>query len=170
MDADQHAFCQTIFQGVEGPEWEAVYHHCKPASSGEKQDIENTKPKVLWAMKEAKDNGVSCYDANHQHEIQTRAQFRLDFWAIRLKSPTAALAKALACLEHGESAPSVTCGEVRSFGLSALLLPSGAESVKSAKCTRRVCEEFGKGPAGKGCGPFWAGTFQVSKGHSFSFS
>ena len=28
VDADWHAFCQAIFQGIEGQEWEAMrYHH-----------------------------------------------------------------------------------------------------------------------------------------------
>ena len=40
VDADWHAFCQAIFQGVEGPEWEAMYVPLQgPASSGEKHEI-----------------------------------------------------------------------------------------------------------------------------------
>ena len=62
---------------------------------------ENKKAKLLWAMREAKDTGVDYYDTQ-------RAQFTLNLWVIHLKSPTAALAKALECLEQGESAPSVT--------------------------------------------------------------
>ena len=59
-------------------------------------------------MKEANDKGVDYYDTNHQQEFETRAQFRLNLWAIHLKSPTAALAKALECLEQGESIPAAT--------------------------------------------------------------
>ena len=41
----------------------------------------------------------------HAKKIQTRSQERLDFWTIHLKSPTAALAKALKGLEQGERVP-----------------------------------------------------------------
>ena len=27
VDADSHVFCQAIFQGIEGQEWEAMYYH-----------------------------------------------------------------------------------------------------------------------------------------------
>ena len=100
------------------------------APGGEKaRNLEKTKKaKVLWTMKEAKDKGVDFYHTNHQKEIRTRAQFRLNLWAIHLKNPTAALAKALECLDQGESAPSATT-VVRSFGLSALPLPSAGWKV-----------------------------------------
>ena len=65
------------------------------------------KAKVLWTLKEAKGKGVDFCDASHEKEVQTRAQARPDFFAIRLKTPTAALAKALVGLEQGESVPSV---------------------------------------------------------------
>ena len=29
VDEDWHAICQALFQGVEGPEWEAMYHQDK---------------------------------------------------------------------------------------------------------------------------------------------
>ena len=29
VDADWQNMCQAIYQGIEGPEWEAVYYHCK---------------------------------------------------------------------------------------------------------------------------------------------
>ena len=64
-----------------------------------------TQAKVSWAMKEAKDRGEDYCDPNHQKEIETRDQIRLNLWAIHLKSPAAALAKALECLEQGEGEP-----------------------------------------------------------------
>ena len=65
------------------------------------------KAKVLWALKEAKDRGVDFHDVSTKRKIKTRAQERLDIWAIHLKHPTAALAKALEGHEQGESVPSV---------------------------------------------------------------
>ena len=63
---------------------------------------------MLWAMTEAKDEGVNIYDAGREKEIKTRAQFRLDIWAIHVRSPTAALAKTSEGLEQGEIVPSAT--------------------------------------------------------------
>ena len=78
--ADWYAFCQAIFQGIEEPEWDAMYCHYKNLHQAVKSKKfgENTKAKVLWAMKEAKDKGVDYFDTNHQKEIQTRDQFRLN--------------------------------------------------------------------------------------------
>ena len=49
VDADWHAFCQATFHGVEGPEWEAMYHHHKNLNQAVKS--------VLWAIEEAKERG-----------------------------------------------------------------------------------------------------------------
>ena len=61
VDADWHAFCQAIVQGIEGQEWEAMHQTLKS-----KKPKENRKAKVQWAMKEAKDRGEEHYDPNHQ--------------------------------------------------------------------------------------------------------
>ena len=68
VDADWHAFCQDIFQGVEGPEWEAMYHRYKDLHQAlkRKKSGKNKKAKVLWALKEAKDKAVDFYDAGHE--------------------------------------------------------------------------------------------------------
>ena len=54
VDADWHAFCQAIFQRVEGPEWESMYYHYKDLHHAVKSMTsgEEKKAKVLWAMKE----------------------------------------------------------------------------------------------------------------------
>ena len=59
VDADWHAFCQAISQGVEGPEWETMYYGQKDLQQARKskKSNENKKAKVLWSMKEAKDRG-----------------------------------------------------------------------------------------------------------------
>ena len=79
VDEDCHAFCQAIFQGVEGPGWEAMHGqykdlHCAVKS---KKSGENKKAKVLFRFDKSKDKGADFYDAVH------------------LKNPTAALAKTL---------------------------------------------------------------------------
>ena len=67
VGADWHAFCQSIFQGVEGPEWEAMCYHYKDLHQAVKSKTpgENKKAKVQWAMKEAKDRGVDYCDTKH---------------------------------------------------------------------------------------------------------
>ena len=45
--------------------------------------------KVLWASKEAKDRGVDFHDANHEKEIKTRAQVRLDLCMMEVTSSEA---------------------------------------------------------------------------------
>ena len=32
VDADWHAFCRAIFKGIEGSEWEELYHHYRDLS------------------------------------------------------------------------------------------------------------------------------------------
>ena len=32
VDADWHAFCQAIYKGIEGSEWEELFEHCKEMS------------------------------------------------------------------------------------------------------------------------------------------
>ena len=53
------------------------------------------------SSKEAKDGEVDFYDASHEKEIKTRAQVRLDLWALHLKNLTGAVAEAM-----GKSVPS----------------------------------------------------------------
>ena len=51
MDADWHATCEAIFEGVQTPEWESVHHTCKELHQG-KTSGENKKAKALWALEE----------------------------------------------------------------------------------------------------------------------
>ena len=56
VDANWHAFCQAIHQGIEGQEWEALYDHYEELH----QAVRTRKPrdyqkvKAVWAMKAAK--------------------------------------------------------------------------------------------------------------------
>ena len=55
INADWYALCQAIYQGIEGQEWETMYHYkdLQPAV-GTKKPGENQKARALWAMKAAK--------------------------------------------------------------------------------------------------------------------
>ena len=57
VDADWHAFCQAIYEGIEGREWEELYFQCRDIgkAAGAKKPSESQKAKALWAMKAAKD-------------------------------------------------------------------------------------------------------------------
>ena len=56
VDADWHAFGQAMYQGIEGQEWEATYHHHKELHQAvrTKKPGDNQKAKALWAVKAAK--------------------------------------------------------------------------------------------------------------------
>ena len=91
VDEDCHTICQAIFQGVEGAYiFEELHNAVTCKKSGEKK-----KARALWTLKEAKDKGIDFYDLGSVQKVRTRSQVRLDYWAIHLKSPTAALADAL---------------------------------------------------------------------------
>ena len=83
VDLDWHAFCQDIFQGVEGPEWDAMFSQYEDLHQvvKSKKSGEHRKAKVLWTMIETKNKGMSFCDAGHEKENKTRAHFRLQFWA-----------------------------------------------------------------------------------------
>ena len=61
MDADWDAFCQAIYKGIEGSEWEELYHHDRDLSKAAEaqKPIESQKAKALWVMKAAKDRGMN---------------------------------------------------------------------------------------------------------------
>ena len=56
VDADWHAFCQAIYKGIEGQEWEALYYHYKELlqAAGAKKPSESRNAKALWTMKAAR--------------------------------------------------------------------------------------------------------------------
>ena len=84
----------------------------------------NKKAMVLSALEVAKNRGSDSCDVGHEKKIITRSQVRLDLWAIHLKSPIAALAKALESLEQGERVASATSVLVSSEVVAHLPLPS----------------------------------------------
>ena len=59
VDADWYAFCQALYKGIEGEDWEEVYSSYKEISRAVavKKPQEAQKAKALWKMKAAKDAG-----------------------------------------------------------------------------------------------------------------
>ena len=57
--ADWHAFCQAIYKGIEGEEWEAWYDHYRELNqaTGAIKLSESQNAKALWAMNLAKEQG-----------------------------------------------------------------------------------------------------------------
>ena len=54
-------------QGVEGPEWEAMYHHNRELSGESKKSSENKKGKsVVGHERSQRQKRVDHYDKNHQ--------------------------------------------------------------------------------------------------------
>ena len=67
IDADWHAFCQAMYKGIEGKEWEELNYHFRELSqaAGAEKPSESQKTKLLWAMKAAWDR---------QEEFHVRAR------------------------------------------------------------------------------------------------
>ena len=102
VDADWYAFCQAIYQGIEGQTWETLFHyHCKDLHQavGTKKLEENQNARAPRARKAVEDREEQLHDPVHRKDIQGRTQTRLYLREEHLKSPVAALAKALECLE-----------------------------------------------------------------------
>ena len=55
VDGDWYAFCQALYKGIEGEDWEDMYDSYKVMSKavGVKKPQEAQKAKALWAMKAA---------------------------------------------------------------------------------------------------------------------
>ena len=96
VDADWYAFCQALYKGIEGKDWEEMNDSCKVLSKavGVKKPREAQKARALWAMKAAKDRWEELYDPARKVNILGRSRTRLDLW-----DPIVALDKALKCVE-----------------------------------------------------------------------
>ena len=103
VDADWHAFCQTIYKGTEGKYWEELYYyHFKEmrTAASVKKPNDNQKAKALWKMKTAKDREDDFYDPERKDNIFGRDKTRLELWEEHLKDPIVVLDKALMCVEN----------------------------------------------------------------------
>ena len=59
-----NAYCQAIYKGIEGEEWDALYYHYRELNqaTGAKKPGESPKAKALWSMKAARDRDGKYYD------------------------------------------------------------------------------------------------------------
>ena len=61
MDARRYVFRQAIYKGIEGREWEELYHHYRDLSKavGAKKPSESQKAEAPWALgKESDETGA----------------------------------------------------------------------------------------------------------------
>ena len=102
VDADWHAFCQTIYKGIEREDWEDLYEHYKEMSkaAGVKKPNENQRAKAVWKMKAAKDREEDFYDPERKENILERSKTRLELWEEHLEDPIVALDRTLKCVEN----------------------------------------------------------------------
>ena len=100
VDADWCAFCQALYKGIEGKDWEDMYDSYKVISRavGARKPQEAQKAKALWSMQAAKDRKDEFYDPAREEHISRRNNTRLELWEEHLKDPIAALDKALKCV------------------------------------------------------------------------
>ena len=99
VDADWHAFCQAIYEGIEGSNWEELYEHYEEVSgeAGVRKPNETQNAGAFWKMKAAKDSGE---DFHVPDDILGRNRTRRELWEEHLKDPIVALDKALKCAEN----------------------------------------------------------------------
>ena len=74
VDADWHAFCHTIYKGIEGEEWKScIVTTDMSKATGDKKPSESQNAKALWAMKAAKDwGGEYCDPARKGHSGENK--------------------------------------------------------------------------------------------------
>ena len=87
VDADLHAFCQAMYKGMEGSEWEDLYEHYKEMSkaAGARRPNESPKATAVWKMKAAKDFGEDFCDPERKDNILGRNETRQELWEEHLK-------------------------------------------------------------------------------------
>ena len=64
VDYDWYAFCQALYEGIEGEDWEDMYFSYKEMSGavGVRKPRDAQKARALWKMKAAKDAGEEYDD------------------------------------------------------------------------------------------------------------
>ena len=101
VDTDWYAFCQALYKGIEGKDWEEMYDSYKVMSRamGVKKPQEAQKANALWAMKEAKDRREEFYDPARKDNILGRNNTGLELWEEHLNDAIVAVDKGLKCVE-----------------------------------------------------------------------
>ena len=102
VDADLYAFCQALYKGMEGEDWEDMYDSYKVMSKAvgvKKKPQEAQEAKALWAMRAAKDRKEEFYDPARKDNTSSRNKTRFYLCQEHLKDQIVALDKALKCVE-----------------------------------------------------------------------
>ena len=88
VDADWYAFCQALYKGIEGQDWEEMYDSYKVMSRGVgvKKPPEAHNAFAFWAMKAAKDRKEEFYDPAREEDISRRNKTRSELWEEHLKA------------------------------------------------------------------------------------
>ena len=78
VDAVWHAFCQAIYIGIEGRDWEELYEHYKKMSRAAeiRKPNESQKARALWKMKAARYSGKEFSDPERKDSIMERNKTR----------------------------------------------------------------------------------------------
>ena len=78
LDYDWCAFCQALYEGIEGEDGEEMYCSYKEMSRavGVRKPQEAQKARALWKMKAAKDAGEEYYDPTREEGIKGRKETR----------------------------------------------------------------------------------------------
>ena len=100
VDADWCAFCQALYKGIEGKDWEEMNDSHKVISLvvGVKKPQKAQKAKPCGSCKAAQDRKEEFYDPAREEDISKRNKTRLELWEEHLKDPIAALDKAFKCV------------------------------------------------------------------------
>ena len=93
VDADWQAFCQALYKGIEGEDWEEMFASYleKIWAVEVKKPQDAQKAKAFWKMKEAKDAGEEYYLPMRENNIKGRNKTILSLWEEHLKDPIVAL-------------------------------------------------------------------------------
>ena len=145
MDADWHAFCHAIYEGIEATEWAELYFNYRETSkaAGARKPSESQKAKALWAMKAAKDRREEFCDSPRKDNILRRKQTRLELW----EGPNHSLGQSSEVL--GESVSRLT------FGSRHLMKKSCQFQWPLAGKAQSLCQRCGKDLSGKAFGLIW---------------
>ena len=70
VDADWHAFCQAIYEGIEGSDWWKLYAYSKEVSraAGVRKPSGSQKAKAFCKMNAARDSGDDFYDPERKDQ------------------------------------------------------------------------------------------------------
>ena len=99
VDADWHAFCQALCEGIEGDHWRELYDACKEMIRAVGVKKATRGPESKSPLENECSQGCGC-DPVREDDILVRNKTRLALWEEHLEDPIVALDKALKCVEN----------------------------------------------------------------------